>query len=179
MAVRKPHQVNPSGISRKDCGCPACHQDRTLLDCKHPGQCIETAKMLINSILPKWNPTMPNFDLCKELALTAEEREQNEKPIECDQVMVFDPNFALLNIPAGFRIFAFEDSLNEIPARRHKMPELTPDLRNTEKQCSHAALTVGQPSEIGSPKCYSSMKDAREMKDHDERRKTWLGNERS
>ncbi|KAF8214451.1 hypothetical protein K438DRAFT_1801426 [Mycena galopus ATCC 62051] len=49
-----PLMASPS----KNCGRPRCHQDRTLFGCEHPGQCVETAKMLINSILPKWNPTM-------------------------------------------------------------------------------------------------------------------------
>ncbi|KAJ7809341.1 hypothetical protein B0H14DRAFT_2379808 [Mycena olivaceomarginata] len=77
--ARKPHQVNPSGIGRKNCGCPSCYQDRSLFSCVHPGQCIETAKMLIDSILPKWNPNMPNHDLCDDLALTDEEPELNER----------------------------------------------------------------------------------------------------
>jgi hypothetical protein len=36
--------------------------------------------------------------------------------------MVFDPDFRLSNIERGFRIFAFEESLNEIPVRRNKIP---------------------------------------------------------
>ncbi|KAJ7856320.1 hypothetical protein B0H13DRAFT_1641529, partial [Mycena leptocephala] len=75
VITRKPHIVNPSRIGRMKCGCPSCHQDRTILGCKNPGQCIETAKMLINSILPKWNPTIDNLDLNQELALTNEELE--------------------------------------------------------------------------------------------------------
>ncbi|KAJ6451178.1 hypothetical protein C8R45DRAFT_848574 [Mycena sanguinolenta] len=31
LVTRKPHQVNPSGIGRKNCGCPY------LLGCQHPG----------------------------------------------------------------------------------------------------------------------------------------------
>ena len=36
--------------------------------------------------------------------------------------MTFDPNFTLSNIANGFRIFAFEESLNEIPAQRSRIP---------------------------------------------------------
>jgi hypothetical protein len=126
--TRKPHQVNPSGIGRKNCGCPLCYQDRTLLGCKHPGQCIETARILVDSILAKWNPTMPNLDLCQELALTDDEKRWNSQPIETNQIMVFDPNFALSDMGSGFRIFAFEDSLNTIPARRYKITGQVPSL---------------------------------------------------
>jgi hypothetical protein len=102
IVTRKPHQVNPSGIGRKNCGCPLCYQDRTLLGCNHPGQCIETAKILVDSILAKWNPTMPNLDLCQELALTDDEMRWNSQPIETNQIMVFDPNFALSDMGSGF-----------------------------------------------------------------------------
>ncbi|KAJ7760867.1 hypothetical protein DFH07DRAFT_740445 [Mycena maculata] len=70
--VRKPHTVNSSGIGRKNCGCVLCYRDRTQLDCAHPGKCIETAKMLIDSIFAKWNPAIPDLDLCEELSLTEE-----------------------------------------------------------------------------------------------------------
>ncbi|KAJ7133118.1 hypothetical protein C8R44DRAFT_611585, partial [Mycena epipterygia] len=114
-----------SGIGRKNCGCPPCSRDRTQFGCEHPGECIETAKILIDSIFAsifaKWNPTVPNLDLCEELALTDEEREYNKQPIETDRVIVFDPNYTLNNIETGFRIFASEESLIEIPARRYKI----------------------------------------------------------
>ncbi|KAJ7234664.1 hypothetical protein C8J57DRAFT_1089552 [Mycena rebaudengoi] len=72
--TRKPHQVNPSGIGRKkNCGCTLCYRDRTQLGCEHPGECIETAKILLDSIMPKLNLTLENPDLCDELALTSEE----------------------------------------------------------------------------------------------------------
>jgi hypothetical protein len=81
--------------------------------------------MLIDSILPKWNPTMPNLDLCDEFALTEEELQWNEQPIETDKIMVFDPNFSLHNIGSGFRIFAIEESLNTIAAKRCKLADRT------------------------------------------------------
>lgn len=86
------------------------------------------AKILIDSILPKWNPTMPDRDWCDVLAFTDEELESNKHLIETDQLMFFDPNFALCDIESGFRIFDFEYSLKEIPARRHKLPGRDPGL---------------------------------------------------
>ncbi|KAJ7120370.1 hypothetical protein C8R44DRAFT_737187 [Mycena epipterygia] len=70
----------------------------------------------------------PNDDLCEELALKDEEVQQNEKALQTDQVLVFDPNYSLLNMSNGFRIFAFEDSLKGIPARRYKFPGPQPPL---------------------------------------------------
>jgi hypothetical protein len=84
--------------------------------------------MLIDSILPKWNPTVPNPDLCKQLALTDEEQECNNLPITADRPMVFDPNFVLSHTESGFRIFAFEESLHGIPARIFKIPGDEPNL---------------------------------------------------
>jgi hypothetical protein len=128
VVIRKPHQVNPSGIGRKNCGCPLCSQDRSKLGCENPGQCIETAKMLLNCIFPKWNPTTDDSDLRDELALTPDEMEGNEMPLEADRIFVFDPNLTLTNMNDGFRIFAFEESLNEIPVRRTKIPGPQPTL---------------------------------------------------
>jgi hypothetical protein len=65
---------------------------------------------------------MPNLDLCQELAPTEEELQWNNQTIETDKMMVFDPNFTLAEMGSGFRIFAFEDSLSTIPARRYKLP---------------------------------------------------------
>jgi hypothetical protein len=83
---------------------------------------------LIDSILPKWNPTAPNLDFCEELALTDKELECNKKPIETDARMFFDPNFSVSTLENGFRIFAFEDSLNKILARRYKLTGPDPSL---------------------------------------------------
>ncbi|KAJ7248085.1 hypothetical protein C8J57DRAFT_996605, partial [Mycena rebaudengoi] len=105
VATRKPRQVNPSGIGRKNCGCTLCHRDRTQRGCEHPGECIETAKILLDSIMPKWNPTLENPDLCNELALTNEEIEGNKCSRETDHIITFDPNFTLSNMGSGFRIF--------------------------------------------------------------------------
>jgi hypothetical protein len=127
IVAGKPHQINPPGIGQKNCGCPLCHRDRTQLSCKHPGECIDTAKILIDSILPKWNPTLPNPDLCEQLALTADEQESNRLPITIDQPMIFDPNFTLSNIE-GFRIFAFEELFHSIPVRRVQIPGDAPSL---------------------------------------------------
>ncbi|KAJ6549838.1 hypothetical protein B0H19DRAFT_1073754 [Mycena capillaripes] len=63
------------------------------------------------------DPSVPNQDLVDDLLLTHEDREWNEKPIEVDQVVVCDSNFALVTFNSGFRIFSFEKSLNGIPMR--------------------------------------------------------------
>jgi hypothetical protein len=69
---------------------------------------------------------MENLDLNQELALTNDEPKWNTKPLEAEQIMIFNPNFALSNMTEGFRIFAFEDALHEIPSRRSKLPGLQP-----------------------------------------------------
>jgi hypothetical protein len=115
-------------MGRKHCGCPLRYQDRTHHGCENPGECIETVKILIDSIFPKWDPATLNCDLREEFILTEGELEWNRKPIEPDQLMVFDPDFALSDIESGFRIFAFEDSLKEISARRYKLSGVVPSL---------------------------------------------------
>jgi hypothetical protein len=105
-------------------------QDRNnyAVGCDHPGECIETAKILIDSLSAKWNPTMQNLDLCEDLSLTDEEREGNKLPVETGQIMVYDPDYSLRDIANGFRVFAFEDSLTELPARRYKILDDEPSL---------------------------------------------------
>ncbi|KAJ6474178.1 hypothetical protein C8R45DRAFT_766598, partial [Mycena sanguinolenta] len=106
--ARKPHQINPSGIGRKNCGCPACTKDRFQRGCKNPGECIETAKMIINSIFPKWHPTLENLDIHEELALTPTEIAGNDSALDTDTTFSFDPNITLSECAYGFRIFAAE-----------------------------------------------------------------------
>jgi hypothetical protein len=84
--------------------------------------------MLINSVPAKWNPRIQNLDLSEELALTEEEQEVNNHPIQINHSMVFDPNIFLSNMESGFRIFAEEESLNEISTRRYKIPGPEPDV---------------------------------------------------
>jgi hypothetical protein len=50
------------------------------------------------------------------------------RPIETDKVVSFNPNFTLSNMADGFRIFAFEESLDEVPTRRSKVPGSDPEI---------------------------------------------------
>ncbi|KAJ6506246.1 hypothetical protein C8R47DRAFT_917830, partial [Mycena vitilis] len=104
---RRPHRRNNLGMSRKNCGCVRCQHDRNELGCKHPGKCIVTAEIILDAIYPKWNPTRGLGDLCDELALTEEEREQNERGGQGQiDVVTFDPVFRLNDFSHGFRIFS-------------------------------------------------------------------------
>jgi hypothetical protein len=71
---------------------------------------------------------MPNVDLTDKLALINNEHDLNNKKIETDEVMIFDPNFTLTNMAEGFRIFASEDSLTGVSARKSKLNEPDPPL---------------------------------------------------
>lgn len=123
---RRPHRLNESGISRKNCGCVACQRDRNELGCKHPGKCIAAAEILLDAIYPKWNPTCENRDLCNELALTDEEREQNGQAQ--NDIVTFDPDFMLRDLSHGFRIFASDTDnvMNKICAKRYRAPSPDP-----------------------------------------------------
>ncbi len=68
--IRQPHSINPSGIGRKNCGCPLCRRDRLEFGCSNPGQCVEAAKALLDCIYPKWSPLIANNDLCDNLKLS-------------------------------------------------------------------------------------------------------------
>jgi hypothetical protein len=72
---------------------------------------------LIDSIHPKWNPTIDHRDLGETLALTREEVEMNNRSIQTGEIKNFDPNIRLDKLEDGFRIFAFGEVLNEVPAR--------------------------------------------------------------
>lgn len=69
------------------------------------------------------------LDFCEELSLSNEELECNNNPIETDRAMTFNPDFTLSKMQNGFRIFAFEESLNGISARRYKFPGPDPSLK--------------------------------------------------
>ncbi|KAJ7105007.1 hypothetical protein C8R44DRAFT_594279, partial [Mycena epipterygia] len=90
---------------RKNCGCPPCNRDRNEFGCLNPGKCIEFAKVLIDCIMPKWNPLVPMVDLCDDLKLTAVEGDANQREVKINEPMTYDPNFRLLSVQNGFRIF--------------------------------------------------------------------------
>jgi hypothetical protein len=73
-------------------------------------------------------PKHAKWDLTDELALTNNEHELNNKTMETDEVMIFDPNFTLTNVAEGFRIFASEDTLIGVSARRSKLNDPDPPL---------------------------------------------------
>ncbi|KAJ6448283.1 hypothetical protein DFH09DRAFT_837593, partial [Mycena vulgaris] len=103
---RRPHQVNKSGVGRQNCGCVECRRDRVELGCKNPGECIESARALLNAIFPKWNPTSDNGDLCDALALTEDEQAENSDAARGQSnVTTFDPDFRLREFHDGYRIF--------------------------------------------------------------------------
>jgi hypothetical protein len=120
------------------------------IGCKHPRNCIDTAKILIDSIHQKWNPTADNNGYAN-LSPTPAETEVNSHPLQTGEVKNFDPNFTLNNIDRGFRIFAFGDCLNKVPARRllhtgHKPSLLTvflhPHIRHAGEFNTEIHLTV-------------------------------------
>jgi hypothetical protein len=78
---------------------------------------IETAQTLIGCMMPKGNPLAPTTDLCDKLQLTAEELEATRNEIKIDEPMTYDPNFRLNSTTNGWRIFAEDDSMHEIPAQ--------------------------------------------------------------
>ncbi|KAK1219895.1 hypothetical protein PQX77_017375 [Marasmius sp. AFHP31] len=48
---------NTDHTRNKDCTCPACDSDRTIVQCDNPHRCAETAKTKLNELPNKWNPT--------------------------------------------------------------------------------------------------------------------------
>ncbi|KAJ6492705.1 hypothetical protein C8R47DRAFT_975515 [Mycena vitilis] len=96
--ANRPHLVNPSGIGRKNCGCPPCRRDRIEYGCTNPGECVEAARGLIGCIQPKWNPLLGNQDLDEELALTDAETTANNGGGEEDEPLTFDPSLRLTDM---------------------------------------------------------------------------------
>ncbi|KAJ7367691.1 hypothetical protein DFH08DRAFT_677081 [Mycena albidolilacea] len=121
---RRPHMVDPSGIGRRNCGCPPCQHDQTVLLCNNPGECVEMVKRLLDCILPKWNPDLVDTDLCDELALSEEEILANATSGNEDDgpAVTFNPMFRLTDISDGYRIFASEDHLRQIAMKHYSIP---------------------------------------------------------
>ncbi|KAJ7264699.1 hypothetical protein C8J57DRAFT_1230472 [Mycena rebaudengoi] len=106
---KQPHSINPSGIGRKNYGCPLCRRDHTDYGCENPGECVEAAKMLLDCLLSKWNPVIPGSDLCDILALSEQEKSTNGSGADKeDAKLTFDPNCRLTDFSRGFRLFASE-----------------------------------------------------------------------
>jgi hypothetical protein len=63
--------------------------------------------MLIDCIVQKWNPTAPDLDLSDDLALSEEELEWNQKSMETDHIMVFDPKSTLTSKAGWFRVMGY------------------------------------------------------------------------
>ncbi|KAJ6601827.1 hypothetical protein DFH09DRAFT_848973, partial [Mycena vulgaris] len=115
---RQPHAPNPSGIGRKNFGCPLCRRDRIEYGCENPGECIEAAKILLECIQPKWSPLIPRHDLCNELELSELESARNAGGgDEQDTRLTFDPHFRLTDLSHGFRIFAFDDHTTQVSTK--------------------------------------------------------------
>ncbi|KAJ6506347.1 hypothetical protein C8R47DRAFT_1192275 [Mycena vitilis] len=121
--ANRPHLVNPSGIGRKNCGCPPCRRDRIEFGCTNPGECVEAARGLIGCIHPKWNPLLGNQDLDEELALTDAEITANEGGGE-EEPVTFDPSLRLTDMSHGFRIFASEDHPKTTCTKRRRSQQV-------------------------------------------------------
>ncbi|KAJ7617730.1 hypothetical protein FB45DRAFT_1102919, partial [Roridomyces roridus] len=118
---RHPHMINPSGMSRKNCGCPPCKRERTEYGCEDSGECVEAAKAIIACLHPKWNPLVASNDLCETLALTDGEIVSNRSRDGdgCKkQGLIFDSNYRLTELSNGFRVFATDAHMTQRPARR-------------------------------------------------------------
>ncbi|KAJ7747509.1 hypothetical protein B0H16DRAFT_1226303, partial [Mycena metata] len=98
--------------------------DRNEFGCSNPGQCVETAKIMIDCIHPKWNPLVDNKDLCEGLQLSAVEQSANDHGgDEGDARLTFDPEFRLSDLSHGFRIFALEDHATQLSTKRFSIPD--------------------------------------------------------
>ncbi|KAJ6490834.1 hypothetical protein C8R45DRAFT_928663 [Mycena sanguinolenta] len=83
------------------------------------------ARPLIDCIHPKLNPSVEDEDLCEELTLlpTGENYDNESLPDNRDEEpLTFDPSFRLTEISHGFRIFASDEHLKTIPAKRYVLP---------------------------------------------------------
>jgi hypothetical protein len=144
--IRQPHMVNPSGIGRKNCGCPLCRRDRIEYGCENPGECIEAAKLLLECIHPKWNPLTANNDLIMNEYLALSEIKKTRNDGGRQDVLTFNPAFRLTDLTHGLRIFATENHTTEIPTKRYNIPaaQLTASDVYLHAKIKHSSETNAQ-----------------------------------
>ncbi|KAH7917958.1 hypothetical protein BV22DRAFT_995068, partial [Leucogyrophana mollusca] len=106
---------------RRNCACRPCKDDRAK-GCKQPNKCTRTARTIVTSLTPKYNPlTTTNKD---DLTLTHRRREKNAYAIAHRRGdITFDPTMtAKSSLTECFRIFADPTKLTQQPALRLQAP---------------------------------------------------------
>ncbi|KAK7028713.1 hypothetical protein R3P38DRAFT_3394715 [Favolaschia claudopus] len=104
------------------------------MGCPNPGECIETARAMLQCIPPKWSSVVDSH-LTDALNLSENDRLANEGNGTDDELpLTFDPSLRLTEIGRGFRIFASEDHLQAemyalISLRKSNEPDETLSLR--------------------------------------------------
>ncbi|KAG2744933.1 hypothetical protein P692DRAFT_201721023, partial [Suillus brevipes Sb2] len=111
----------------RECPCAQCAQDRSRR-CRNPPKCIKSAKELMSSILPKWNPITcsPHYTLhiSPDQIPASEEANDNNVPL------VFNPVFpSPESIEEGFRVFVTQSppsssAASQSPAPQGPIPDL-------------------------------------------------------
>ncbi|KAG1829528.1 hypothetical protein DFJ58DRAFT_611657, partial [Suillus subalutaceus] len=116
------------------CPCDECTEDR-LAGCQNPHKCAQTAKDILDNLLPKFNPnTTPRKD---NLTLTHRRLEKNARARKQPQgEVLFDPAItARDNLSDCFRIFTLPSRSLQIPAYRLRIPA-------ANRQTTNEVLTI-------------------------------------
>ncbi|KAG2032910.1 hypothetical protein BDR03DRAFT_819995, partial [Suillus americanus] len=119
---------------RAPCPCDKCTEDQ-LAGCQNPHKCAQTAKNILDNLLPKFNPnTTPRKD---NLTLMHRRLEKNARARTQPQgEVLFDPTItARDNLSDCFHIFTLPSRPLQIPAYRLRIPAVN-------RQMNNEALTI-------------------------------------
>src|ERR1700722_1930418 len=101
---------------KRSCKCLRCRELRRIAGCNNPHKCHKMAQTILNTLLPKWNPT---FLSPKDgLDLTPRRKQRNAVAEAANKPIIFDPKVTQLTIPDAVRIFTDPEQHNNMPARR-------------------------------------------------------------
>ena len=118
--LRTPNQEDPHRESAY-CQCRPCQSDRNL-NCLDPNACAKEAKIRIDLIPSKLNPTHQGYHH-GNLSLTRTRKEQNARAKATNDAITFDPTITCKNnLAECFRIFTDPTKISNAPARRYQDP---------------------------------------------------------
>ncbi|KAH9926055.1 uncharacterized protein B0H18DRAFT_876799, partial [Fomitopsis serialis] len=107
------------------CDCNQCAADGRA-GCKHPLKCCGVAYTLLKQIRPKWAPTQSSP--ADGLSLTRRRKEKNDKALEDDEVITFDPSLTCRGpLDEAFRVFVDPTVHDQPPAIRQRRGRIVED----------------------------------------------------
>ncbi|KAI0054456.1 hypothetical protein BV25DRAFT_1769617, partial [Artomyces pyxidatus] len=136
--------TTPPHVPHAACACSTCTYDRLFVNCTNPHGCCTTALRLLETLPPKWDPTVTPVP--DGLTLTHRRWRANTEAIATREGSVtFDPTITIRgDLAEGFRVFTNETSASPLPAHRSIRLGVTDNTPEVSVVVASAATRLGQ-----------------------------------